>query len=608
MLTKRKRHHETPVSAEQSEADIDAGLSAIYGDERDDLKIVTKGGSSLTQFLIRTIIVLMVLCVVAFGGFIVYSRFFGTGQEGKPLSMEFIVPDELQSGARTTIEFDYANQTAYPLTNVEIDVNLPAGFVLTSSTPAATSANDMVFTLGTIAGKSDGKILLDGVWNVDVPSTTGVQALASYKPANFNAQFHDIATKTITTNASTTVVTIDAPTATNVGDMVSYTIHVQNTGVETLVAPQVTVTLPTGFFVSTSVPALAAGESPSYTLADIPSLATSTIVLTGTFASDAAGTATLTAVSGIAGTRFSPQATASAVTTVKGSALSLMMVGNGSQGTVVADPGSLFRVALRIENTSDSPISDATALLDFTAEDNLPIDWKGVVLAGGKVTAKGITFDAKTIGTLAAGDHKTLDLAFPLKLDLSAVSSAFSVVFSATRGTITVQAAPLAVQLNSDAAVLSSVRYFDDDGAPLGSGPLPPVVGNTTHYRALWTIASGLHGLNTVTMSAVLPDGITWDDFSTETSGSLSYDAGTRTVRWTLSSVPAGSAAVTARFSVSITPTTADAGLAKTLVGKAVLNAKDDMTGSVLERSADAVTTECIGDLFAKNKGVVKPS
>lgn len=632
MLTKRRHTHHPEArspkdSAEQIEADIDAGLSAIYGDERDDLKVVTKGGSRLTRFLLRAVVVLAGICALTLGGYVVYSRYFGPEQQGKPLVMSFIAPDELQSGAKVTIEFDYANQTSYPLTNVEIDMNLPAGFVLQASTPSVTSAADMTFDLGTIAGKSDGKILLEGIWNTDVPSTTGIQALAAYQPANFNAQFHDIVTKTIATNASTTVIAIDAPETVNVGETLTYTVHVQNSGSETLVAPQVRLTLPTGFFVQTSVPPLAAGGAPVYTLPDIPPStpapdpvivsdsattpapvvpAESTIVVTGAFASDASGTQTLTVVSGIAGTRFSPQTTAKALTDVKGGALSLLMVGNGSQGTVVADPGSLFRVALRIDNTSDTAIADATALLDFTAEDNLPIDWGTAVLAGGKITAKGITFDAKAIGSIAAGDHKTLDLAFPLKMDLSAVSSTFSVAFSATRGAITVQASPITVQLNSDAAVLSSVRYFDDDGAPLGSGPLPPVVGNTTHYRALWTVASGLHGLNAITVSATLPEGVTWDDFSTSTSGSMSYDAGTRTVRWTMSSIPAGSAAVTARFSVSITPTVADVGLAKTLVGKTVLNAKDDMTGSVLERSADAVTTECDGDVLATGKGTVK--
>lgn len=623
MLTKhRKKHHEETRhpkdSAEQIEAEIDAGLSAIYGDERDDLKVVTKGGSRLTRFLLRAIGVLSAICLLSLGGFVVYSRYFGPEQQGKPLVMTFIALDELQSGAPATIELSYANQTSYPLTTVEIDVNLPSGFILKNAVPATTSATEMVFNLGTLPGKSDGRILIEGVWNSDVPSTTGIQALASYQPANFNAQFHDIVTKTIATNTSTTVVLIDAPAVANVGEAVTYTVHVQNTGTETLIAPQVKLTLPDGFFVQTSVPALAAGGAPIYTLPDIlPATPTtldpavvseSVIVVTGTFASDASGAQTVSVVSGIAGERFSPQTTATALTDVKGSALSLLMVGNGSQGTVVADPGSLFRVALRIENTSDAAVSDAVALLDFTAEDNLPIDWGAAILAGGKVTAKGIVFDTKAIGTIAAGSHKTLDLAFPLKTDLSAVSSTFSVAFSATRGAITVQASPLTVQLNSDAAIFSTLRYFDDDGAPLGSGPLPPVVGDTTHYRATWTIASGLHGLNAVTVSATLPEGVTWDDFSTATSGSMSYDASSRTVRWTTSSIPAGSATVTARFSVSITPTVADVGLAKTLVGKTVLNAKDDMTGSVLERSADAVTTECEGDVLATGKGTVKAS
>jgi len=610
MLTKKKiAHHLHDVQAEIGKvqsSDLDEGLSAIYGDERDDLKVVTRGGSRVTRFLIHFIVFLLFACLVAVGGYFGYQRFFESRHEGKPLTMTFIAPDELKSGAMTFIELDYVNQTSYPLTGVEIDVNLPSGFVVQTSTPTATVPADLIFDLGTLPGGSDGKIIIDGIWNVDVPSSTGIQALASYKPANFNAQFHDIATKTITTSTSTTVVTIDAPATVNVGESTSYTIHVQNSGAEMLIAPQTTLTLPKGFFVQTSVPPIAAGGGSTYTLPDIAPAAEATIVLTGVFASDIAGAQIFTAVSGIAGTRFSPQATATALTDVKGSALALSIVGNGVAGTVIADPGSLLRIALRIENTSDAAVADATALLDFTAEDDIPIDWKTAVTAGGKMTAKGITFDTKTIGIIAAGDHITLNLAFPLKTDLGAVSSTFAVSLSATRGAITVQAPPLNVTLNSDATVMSTARYFDDDGSPLGSGPLPPTVGNTTHYRTIWTIGSGMHGLNDVTVSATLPEGVVWDNFSTASSGIVVYDAGTRTVRWTLSSIPAESAAVIARFSVSFTPTSADVGLTKTLVGKTLLSGKDDTTKAAVERSADPVTTACDGDPFVEGKGTVK--
>ncbi len=603
MLTKRRHHEKHPKHAA---AEIAQSLSAIYGSERGDLKVLTKGESWATWFLKRVIATLLVVCVLVFGGFAVYWKFFATSHEGKPLTMTFIAPDVLQSGALATIEVQYANATAYPLTGVEIDVNLPSGFALRASEPSATNVKDLVFDVGTISGNTDGKIVINGVWNTDVPSTAGIQALARYQPANFNAEFHDIVTKTITTTESTTALTIDAPLTANVGEAVTYTVHVKNTGTEILPAPRVALTLPAGFFVQTSTPAFAPGEGFALTLPDIAPSTESIITVTGAFASDVMGEQIIMGASGIAGERFSVQATATMQTDVKGSALALTMVGNGTQGTVIADPGSLLRLALRIENMSDTAVSDATALLDFTAEDNIPIDWKTAVLGGGRITAKGIVFDAKALGVLAPGTHKTLDLAFPLKTDLSAVSSAFSIAFSATRGAITVQSAPLSVVLNSDAAVISALRYYDDDGAPLGSGPLPPTVGTATHYRGVWGIASGAHGLEDVTVSATLPSGVAWDDFATVTSGTLAFDPVQRIVRWSIASIPAGSPMITARFSVALTPTSADVGLIKTVVGKTVLTAKDSTTSATIERSTEAITTECIGDLYAEGKGEVR--
>lgn len=591
----------------EQEAEITSSLSAIYGEERDDLKVVARGGGWVTRFLLRTIIVLLVLCVLAVAGYFGYQKFVPSTRDGKPLTMSFVAFDTLQSGAPATIELNYVNQTRYPLTGVALDVNLPQGFVMKTSTPAATSVQDMIWNLGTLPGGSDGKIIIDGVWNVDVPSTTGIQALATYQPANFNAQFHDIVTKTVSTDTSTTEVVIDAPESANAGEAVVYTVHVKNTGTETLIAPQVSVILPTGFFVQKSVPVLPSGGAVVYTLPDVLANTESTIVLTGAFASDVLGAQMLTATSGIGnGQRFSPQATASKSIDVKGSVLGLTMVGNGVNGDVVTDPGSLLHVSLRIENTGDTPVSDATALLDFTADDNIPIDWKTAVFAGGKATAKGITFDTKAIGVLAPKDHVVLNLGFPLKTDLAAVSSAFSMVFSATQGGITVQATPMKVTLNSDASLSSVLRFYDNDGSPLGSGPLPPVVGQTTHYRGIWSVVGGAHGLNSVTVSATLPDGVVWDDFSTATSGTMTFDATSRVVLWTISSIPEGSTAVAARFSLSVVPVTADVGFAKNMLGKATLRAKDDLTDAVLERSVDGVTTACEGDVLVTGKGTVK--
>ncbi len=603
-VTERPDHTERNGEV-MDDAEISESLHAIYGEAREDLQTVAQAPDRITRFLLRTIMVLLVMCVGAIVGYFVYQKWFAGDRDAKPLTMSFVLPEDIQSGSVTTIALEYANQTGSPLTGVTIDINVPAGFLLTMSEPIVTDEEDLSWDLGTISGRSDGKIIMTGVWIADVPSTTGVQAIATYKPANFNAQFHDIVTKTVSTTTSTTAITIDAPSSVRVGESVTYTVHVRATGSDVVAAPKVLVTLPEGFFVSSSTPTLPAGGPTEWTLVELLPDAEQTIVIAGVFASDSAGTRIMTVTSGIPGSRFSPQATATAVTEVLPGVLGLTMVANGGMGNISADPGSLLRVSVRLDNTTDTALSDVSALLDFTAEDNIPITWADAVLDGGRITAKGIVLDPETIGTIPAGSFALLNLVFPLKTDLSAVSSEFSIAFSATRGTATVYATPLTVLLNSDADIVALLRYYDDDGSPLGSGSLPPTVGSTTHYRAVWTVSGGKNGIRDVTISATLPDGVVWDDFSTTTSGTMSYDSGTRVVRWNIVSVPADGVQVSARMSISVTPTSADQGLEKTVVGKVVMNAKDAVTGATIERTDDAVTTACEGDALVIGKGVV---
>lgn len=602
----RVDHHDRLAESGVDDAMITESLHAIYGEERHDLQTVAQAPNPLTRFLIKTIIVLLCICGVVAVGYMVYQQWFAGDRDAKPLAMSFVIADDIQSGSLTTIALNYANQTNSPLTAVTIDINVPVGFILAHAEPPVTNLEDFSWDLGTIGARSDGKIVFTGTWIADVPSTTGVQAIATYKPANFNAQFHDIVTKTVSTTSSTTSVSIDAPPSVNVGESATYTVRISAVGTEIVEAPKVIMTLPEGFFVSSSIPAITAGGSTEWMLTELIPGTEQTITVTGAFASDAAGARTMTVSSGVQGSRFSPQATATAITDVQPSALALTVVANGGTGTVAADPGSVLRMSLRLDNTSAAVISDATALLDFTAEDNIPISWSEAVLDGGRITAKGIVFDTTAIGSIPAGSYALLNVAFPLKADLSAVSSAFSVAFTATRGSITVSATPLTVELNSDAGITATLRYYDEDGSPLGSGPLPPIVGQTTHYRAVWAVTGGNHGITDVTVSATLPEGVTWDDFSTVTSGSIVYDSSTRVIRWTIASLPADGAQVSARMSVSMTPTADDAGLEKTVIGKVILNAKDALTGATFERSDDAVTTALDGDALAAGKGVVK--
>jgi len=59
---------------------------------------------------------------------------------------------------------------------------------------------------------------------------------------------------------------------------------------------------------------------------------------------------------------------------------------------------------------------------------------------------------------------------------------------------------------NSEANFVSEVRYFTPEGAPLGTGPLPPKVDKRTVYRVFWKLDNSLHQLDEIKVEAILPN------------------------------------------------------------------------------------------------------
>lgn len=604
---KAHHEHEKHVADEHASGDaLQEGLDVIYGAERDDLHVVERGASPLTRWLVRGVLGLAVTTALAFGGFFVYSSFFAEREDAKALTMAFEIAENVVSGEKTTIVLRYADPTNVPLASLEIDVNLPATFVVTALTPAPTDPETFTWDLGSLAAHSDGSISLEGVWIADVPSTTSLQALANYKPANFNAFFHDIATVQVVTSASTASVALVGPETASPGIDATYTATVTNTGGELLAGTELALSLPEGFFVTSSTPKLEAGGSTTWTIGDLAPSATTTYAITGTFASDVSGATSVVANLGVSdGSRLSVQSTSTVMTDVSGSALQLDIVVNGATGDAAADPGSTMRASLRIQNTGETVITDASALLDFQSDGSLPITWGTASLDGGRVTAAGVVFDHAAIGDLDPGERVFFNLGIPLTSDVSAGNAAFTLVYSASSGGVTVQASPVAVVLNSDAALRVESRYYDEHGAPLGSGPLPPTVGATTSYRVLWTVTNGLHNLDNVEVSTTLPTGVTWDDFTNADLGTVVFDPSTRTVRLTIATLPDDVSSVSANFSVSVTPTSDDEGTFMTLTSTTSMRATDGETGSSLEQTTDGVTTEVSGDIYAEGKGNV---
>jgi uncharacterized repeat protein (TIGR01451 family) len=586
--------------------DIDAGLKVIYGNDQSDLHTFKRDSSRLTRFLTKLVVGLSISAILAFGGYFIYANFFSQSRSHKPLEITITVPSEVKSGERTQLVIAYANPTNTPLASLELDINLPPTFVLKGLQPEPTQAEDLIWTLGSLGARSDGKITLEGVWLSPVPSTTNIQVLAAYRPGNFNSQFSDIATASVNTLASTLVLEVKGPEAAVPGQELSYTASVKNLGTETMDGVTLALTLPAGFLLTTSTPSLAAGADPIWDLGTLTPEATTEIVWTGSFTSEISDIQQFTAVAQIPApdTKLS-QATTQWFTDVAGSSLRAALVVNGNSDKASTELGSTLRMTVRLENAGDKDITDANVVIDFKPDSGIPVIWDNASLGGGELTSAGIVFDTETLGVIKPGEKKLYNLSFPIKDSLAPTEvDAWQATAFVTSGDSQVQTPPFPIALTASAALSAEARYFTDDGVPIGSGPLPPVVGQMTAYRLTWKIHKAVHDLENISVTASLPPDVTWDNRVLTGTGNVTFDQATQTVRWNIDNLPANQEAM-AEFTLKLLPGEEDLGTFVKLLSGSIFSATDAVTDAGVEVQADPVTTEIPGDEFAQGKGTV---
>ncbi len=609
---KPKIHHTTharKTSVKEQSKEIEEGLRSIYGGEPEDLHVVERGGSALTYWLWRIIGVLGVFALAVLVSVVLISRGALAGKDYDPLVMSLVMPSEVKSGEVVTIEIPYENPKKIPIASLEFDLNLPASFKVISSVPAPTDPDEMIYTLGNLGPRSDGVVKLQGLWLESAPSSTNIQAIANYRPSNFNADFSKISSSPVTTTSSVLVQEVTGPETVSPGEIVTYTVKINHNGEVPLSDVEALVSLPQGFILGSSVPALEVGAAPLFKLGTFEPKTEKIISLKGSFSSEVTDVQQITSVVRIAlsSTRTLTQVSNEWLTNVKGGDARLSLVANGITGDVAAEPGSTLRLSFRLENAGTVEMKDASVLLDFQPPSGIPIIWSESSLDGGVLTADGVKFDALKIGTILPGEKKTFNLAFPLKETLAATDvDTFTAVARATTASSTLLSSPITVKMNAGVDFDISAHYYSSDGAVIAEGPMPPKVGETTTYELMWTVGHALHALEDMVVTATLPEGVGFAGNTASDSGAITYDEATRTVRWQVDTLAVETGDIHAKFFVSVTPADSDEGTFVKMLSSSTLRITDEKTGARIDRTADAVTTELPDDSFAAGKGTVE--
>lgn len=462
-------------------------------------------------------------------------------------------------------------------------------------------------------------IVVRGVPFASLGTPLALQAKLTYTPANINSEFEKMARTIITVSDAPFGIAIEGPTAVGPGDPVTYTITASSTATG-LGNEIIRIKLPDRFTATKLDPKPVEGAG-EWHRGEIAPGTEQQIVVSGSFESEARGEATLEVVAGIKRegdfVTFRKQTLTTAVSQGE---LELSLVVNGSAGETSAESGDMLHYNLRYKNRGNHLFGNVSLAMVFRGDGEgaaAPLDWpKAEDEQKGRITSDRVTWgksEIRRLGSLKPNDEGTIDFAIPIVENpsgsgsggvIATVEAAIATVEDKKENRV-VRSSPLTVTVNTQAKLSAQARYYSDENEALGTGPVPPRVGERTSYRIQWQVKNSLHELADVAVETKLGEGVFWTGKTVSGAGTIVFDQDTRRVVWSVNRVPATVGEVTASFEVAVTPGEGDMGSEMVLTEAATLSGKDAVTQKSLTRSAAKTTTALEGDPEFEGKGVV---
>lgn len=217
------------------------------------------------------------------------------------------------------------------------------------------------------------------------------------------------------------------------------------------------------------------------------------------------------------------------------------------------------------------------------------------------------------LNSLAPGESRTIVVLIPI---LSAPDGGTDTILQpsvffhagvsiAPDNKVEVRSQATQLKVGTQIVFTGEIRYYTAEGDQLGRGPLPPHVGKETKYAALFTIRNTTSNISQGVFTAKLPSYVVWTGKTSVTQGAAPvYSASTRTVRWVVGSIPAHATAGIF-FELSLTPLDSQIGTSPVMVTNAEVSGFDSYLSYSLTRSLGALDTALMTDPVGRAKGTI---
>ncbi|MFC1703026.1 hypothetical protein ACFLZO_01020, partial [Patescibacteria group bacterium] len=534
------------------------------------------------------------------------------------MSLHVDVPEKTVSGAQTAFTLNYLNDSDKPISCADMLIEVPDDFVLFGiNEPLAQRSencadiettvvgNRIGVRLGEIPPFGRGSVTVQGALYGSSGDTRTLSAQISFWEEAGTAPVRVPLVTDLIIDDSLLALDLEMPEAIMRGRVVALHIPYENTGDLTLSGVHIQLDSPSDFVIT--------GASPSRTDHDSWKL--------GDLEPGDAGI--ITAWGYLRSAYFRRSAanfTAHAFVTNEDTTLLIEKVQKNADplssgfeltheipnisGTSHLFPGDNVEIRVTYANTGEEPLSDMS----------VTVEGSPALLAPSE--AASVTWNKATTPALALvkpGESGTLTTTFVLNDTVpvgalfsdSAPVATFTTRGEATRGDesthpIFSETQPTDIQLATRITPNAAAVYYTSGGDQLGLGPLPPVAYETTKYWIFLNLENSTNTVENAVFEATLPDNVEWTGrFSVISGEALDFLPLTRTVRWSLSSIPASvltGRPTSAQFEIAVTPTEDQIGTEIPLITNIRVTGRDTGIDAKLHAEAPDVVSDTVSD------------
>lgn len=534
-------------------------------------------------------------------------------------------PTQAPAGQEVEYIINYENNQRVDLVEVVVDLRLPLGFKVVSSTPALTDNTRL--NIGQIGGFKTGQITIKAQITGLTRDKKILGALFSYKPETTKAEFAK--TLSLTTELVSSVLNLEVPESLEQAVEQNFILPItyRNSSGNKLSNLLLKFDLPGGF--EMELPALnpAPNLNNVWQLPNLEAEAQGKVELKGKFTTTSGLSSDIKIAVGFfdaEGKNFVLQEEKNVAVKLIKAALNLDLTVNEENTKSAVELGQEINFQLSYSNGGEVPIKNLTLKAQLDAKwfdlssfkddssghlntETGAVEWTAKEvpnLENLPAGARGLVgFRMRLKGNLPTGVVKPAS--FTSRAEISGEE-----VLNGIKQNITTSANEVVSKISTNLILETEARYFTDELIKVGSGPLPPKVFETTTYVVYFRLSNTLNEADNLEVTTTLPADVIWtNQANTSVGNKPTYNPNTREVKWILNRLPAGAGTVFAKpeasFEVAITPKESDADKIFVLTRTTALSARDTFSNAAILKTARFLTTELLDDLGATGKGAV---